>query len=73
MGAVVTLVALVVTMRVDRKAYGLVEVDMGERVDVPVPVAGRVVWVDTGRRKQVAAGEVVARLETAARDMACRD
>lgn len=66
MGAVVTLVAFTATVRVDRIAKGLVQVDLGERVDVPVPVAGRVASVDVGREQQVTAGQVVARLETAA-------
>lgn len=65
MGAVVTLVAFAATVRVDRVAKGNALLELGERVDVPVSVAGRVVWVDTGRRKQVMAGQVVARLETA--------
>ena len=65
MGAVVTLVAFTATVRVDRVAKGNAVLELGERVDVPVPVAGRVASVDVGREQQVTAGQVVARLETA--------
>ncbi|MFP2895548.1 biotin/lipoyl-containing protein [Corallococcus sp. 4LFB] len=66
MGAVVTLGMLAGMVRVERSARGSVLLELGEWVDVPAPAAGRVVSVDVGLSETVQAGQVVARLETAA-------
>ncbi|GMT99205.1 hypothetical protein KH5H1_33240 [Corallococcus caeni] len=65
-GAVVTLGMLAGMVRVERSARGSVLLEQGEWVDVPAPAAGRVVSVDVGLSETVQAGQVVARLETAA-------
>lgn len=64
-GAVVTLAVFAGMVRVDRTARGTALLELGEWVDVPAPVAGRVVSVDVGLSQKVMAGQVVARLAAA--------
>ncbi|NOK14287.1 hypothetical protein, partial [Corallococcus exercitus] len=66
MGAVVTLGMLAGMVRVERSARGSVLLEQGEWVDLPAPAEGRVMSVDVGLSETVQAGQVVARLETAA-------
>ncbi|MBN8232418.1 HlyD family efflux transporter periplasmic adaptor subunit [Corallococcus macrosporus] len=61
-----TLGVLAGMVRVERSARGSVLLEQGEWVDVPAPAEGRVMSVDVGLSEPVQAGQVLARLETAA-------